>query len=87
MKLDFSERIDISNFIIAKEKPRIEYDLYGVISHIGESGPSAHFVASCKSPVDNHWYRYNDSIVNPINDFRKDILDFATPYVLFYQKI
>jgi ubiquitin C-terminal hydrolase len=87
VKLDFSERIDISDFIIAKEKPRIEYDLYGVISHIGKSGPSAHFVASCKSPVDNHWYRYNDSIVNPINDFRKDILDFATPYVLFYQKI
>ena len=89
VKLDFSETIDISDFVIAKEKPRIIYNLYGVITHIGQSGPSAHFVASCKSPVDGNWYRYNDSFVNPINinNVRKDIIDYGTPYILFYQKI
>ena len=29
----------------------------------------------------------NDSIVNPVNDFKKDVIDKAVPYLLFYQKI
>ena len=86
IKLDFTETIDITQFILQKDMPQIIYNLYGVITHIGQSGPSAHFVASCKSPVDNKWYRYNDSIVNPINDVQKEIIDFGTPYILFYQK-
>ena len=87
VKLDFSETIDITNFVLQKETPKIIYNLYGVITHIGQSGPNAHFVASCKSPVDFKWYRYNDAIVNLINDFQKEIYDFGTPYILFYQKI
>ena len=66
--------------------PQIIYNLYGVITHIGQSGPNAHFVASCKSPVDKRWYRYNDSLVSQINDVQKEIIDFGTPYILFYQK-
>ena len=87
VKMDFKQTIDISNYVIQKEKPRIIYNLYGVITHIGESGPNAHFVASCKSPVDGKWYRYNDGIVNPINDFQKEIYDFCVPYILFYEKV
>ena len=86
VKLDFNEAIDITKFVLKKDKPLIIYSLYGVISHHGESGPSAHFIASCKSPIDNKWYRYNDAMVNPIIDFRKDIVDFGTPYILFYRK-
>ena len=86
VKLDFTETIDITNFVKQKDKPQIIYNLYGVITHLGQSGPNAHFVASCKSPVDQKWYRYNDSIVNPINDVQKDIIDYGTPYILFYQK-
>ena len=63
VKLYFSEIIDITQFVLRKDKPQITYSLYGVITHIGQSGPSAHFVASCKSPIDNKWYRYNDSLV------------------------
>jgi len=87
VKMDFKQTIDISNYVIQKEKPRIIYNLYGVITHIGESGPNAHFVASCKSPVDGKWYRYNDGIVNPINDFQKEIYDYCVPYILFYEKV
>ena len=86
VKLDFSETIDISQFVLQKDMPQIIYNLSGVITHIGQSGPSAHFVASCKSPVDNKWYRYNDSMVSPINNVQKEIIDFGTPYILFYQK-
>ena len=86
IKLNFSEVIDLTQFILRKDMPLLIYSLYGVITHIGQSGPSAHFVASCKSPIDNKWYRYNDAIVNPINNVQKEVIDFGTPYILFYRK-
>ena len=86
VKLDFSEKIDITQFVQQKDCPKLIYNLYGVITHIGESGPNAHFVASCKSPVDDKWYRYNDAFVNPINNLQKEVIDFGTPYILFYKK-
>ena len=86
VKLDFPEIIDITNYVLQKEKPKIIYNLYGVVTHIGQSGPNAHFVASCKSPVNGKWYRYNDAIVNNITDVKKEVMEFGTPYILFYQK-
>ena len=86
VKLDFSETIDITQFVQQRDCPQLIYNLYGVITHIGQSGPNAHFVASCKSPIDNKWYRYNDAFVNPISDLQKEVIDFGTPYILFYQK-
>jgi len=86
VKLDFAESIDITQFILQKDCPQLIYNLYGVITHIGQSGPNSHFIASCKSPIDNKWYRYNDSIVSPITNFQKEVFEFGTPYILFYQK-
>ena len=86
VKLNFSLDIDLSQFVMQKDQPTLFYNLYGVITHIGESGPNAHFVASCKSPIDNKWYRYNDAFVNPITNIQKEIIEFGTPYILFYQK-
>ena len=85
VKLDFTENIDITDYILQKDNTKIIYSLYGVITHIGQSGPSAHFVASCKSSKDNNWYRFNDAFINPINNIQKDIIEFGTPYILFYQ--
>ena len=85
VKIDFQETIDITEFVLIQNSTQI-YNLYGVITHLGESGPNAHFVASCKSPVDNNWYRYNDAMVTPIYDFMKEIYNFESPYILFYQK-
>ena len=85
VKLDFNEIIDITQFVLAKDKPQITYTLYGVITHIGQSGPNAHFVASCRN-TDNKWYRFNDAIVNPISNLQKEVIEFGTPYILFYQK-
>ena len=87
VKLDFTEKIDITDYVLQKNNTKINYSLYGVITHIGQSGPSAHFVASCKSSIDNNWYRFNDAFVNPINNVQKDIIEFGTSYILFYQKI
>ena len=86
IQLDFSEKIDITSFIIYKDIPRIIYDLYGVITLIDQGSQNDHFIASCKSPIDCKWYRYNDSIVTPINDIIKDVIELKTPYILFYKK-
>ena len=86
VNLNFGLKLDITNYVIQKEKPKIIYNLYGVITHLGESGPNAHFVASCKSPIDGNWYRYNDALVSPITDFKKEVYNFGIPYILFYEK-
>ena len=86
VKMDFNFTIDITNYILQKEKNRMIYNLYGVITHIGESGPNAHFIASCKSPVDGKWYRYNDAMVDIIKDFNAEVYNYGVPYILFYEK-
>ena len=86
VKLDFTEKIDITQFVLKKDALQMIYNLYAVITHIGKSGPNAHFVAACKSPVDNKWYRYNDAFVTAISNVQKDIIDYGTPYILFYKK-
>ena len=85
-KLFFYEKIDITQFVIQKDKPQITYNLYGVITYIGINGPEANFNASCKSSIDNKWYRFNDSKVNLIEDFQKEVIDYGIPYILFYRK-
>ena len=86
VKLNFSLDFDISQFVMQKNQPTLIYSLYGVITLVGQSGPNAHFVAACKNPIDNNWYRYNDAFVTPITNIQKEIIEFGTPYILFYQK-
>ena len=86
VKLEFYETINLDKYIIQKDKPNMFYNLYGVVTHLGESGASGHFVAACKSPCDNKWYRFNDAIVSPINDVQSEIINFGMPYILFYKK-
>ena len=85
VKLNFTETIDITNFVTMKSSKLI-YNLYGVITHYGESGPSAHFLAFCKSPINNKWYRYNDAMVTIVNNLQKDVIEFGNPYILFYKQ-
>ena len=86
IKLEFTTELDITNYVNEK-KGNIKYKLIGVITHLGESGESGHFIAHCLSPIDEKWYTYNDSIVKEIGDFQKEIIDLGMPYLLFYQKI
>ena len=86
IKLDFPLEIDLTPYVLNANEKYI-FSLYGVITHIGESGESGHFIASCKSPIDkNKWYKYNDSIVSAITDFNKEVVNFGTPYILFYER-
>ena len=47
---------------------------------------SGHFIAYCYSFIDNKWLQFNDAMVNPVNNFQNEVINYAMPYVLFYQK-
>ena len=86
VKLNFYEDLNLSNYIELKDTGT-QYELFGVITHIGESGMGGHFIAYCKDLWDNNtWYKYNDAIVDKVEDFQKEVVNFAMPYLLFYKK-
>ena len=80
----FWETIDIRNYVEFPQ-PDNKYFLCGVVSHMGDSGPSGHFIAYCRMSESQKWYCYNDSLVNE-SSFQ-EINTRGTPYILFYQKI
>ena len=87
VKIEFYEELNLFNYI-EYNNTGFNYKLIGVISHLGESGMGGHFIAYCRDPIiKNKWYKYNDAIVDEVKDFKKEIIDFAMPYLLFYQKI
>jgi hypothetical protein len=88
VNIDFPMEIDLSNYVLSNinKTEKYIYSIYGVITHMGDSGEAGHFIAACKSPIDGKWYRYNDAFVTPINDFNNDVTNFNTPYILFYQR-
>ena len=86
VKLEFYEDLNLMNFIQYQQTGYM-YKLIGVVTHMGESGASGHFIAYCKSPIDLQWYRYNDDIVTKVIEFKKEIIDYAMPYILFFKKI
>ena len=86
IKIYFEENLDLSNYIEYKNTG-CKYKLIGVITHIGESSMSGHFIAYCRDPINNDWYKYNDAIVNKVENFQNEVINFAMPYLLFYQKV
>ena len=86
VKIYFVEELNLFNYI-EFNNTGFKYKLTGVITHIGESSMSGHFIAYCRDPITNLWYKYNDAIVNEVQNFQVEVINFAMPYLLFYQKI
>ena len=86
VKLLFPEIIEISKYVQAKKEKQLIYHLYAIVTHLGPSSMAGHFIAFCKSPIDNYWYKYNDSLVELIGNSFNDIHDFGCPYILFYER-
>ena len=86
VKLDFPEYLNLEKFVEIKELG-FDYRLIGVITHMGESGASGHFIAYCRSPIDNQWYQYNDDIVSKVINVKNEIIEKNFPYILFYEKL
>ena len=62
------------------------YELIGCLTHHGPSGMAGHFVAYCRSPIDNQWYFYNDAEVTLCYNAENEMLSNGIPYILFYQR-
>ena len=88
IKLEFYLQINLSNYVENNNSGNSGYiyDLIGVVTHMGDSSESGHFIASCRNPMNNYWYQYNDDLVFPITDFNSQVLNYAMPYILFYKK-
>ena len=84
IKLTFGEYLDIKKFIYYDESPSY-YELIGIVTHFGPSSMGGHFIAFCKSFVDQNWYKYNDAMVD-ISSF-KEANTTGIPYILFYSMI
>jgi len=84
IKFEFEETIDITQFVIKKEKDedKMIYNLYAVLTHNYQN----HFVSYCKSPVNKNWYKFDDDKVNINEGFAKRVINFINPDILFYQK-
>ena len=88
VNFEYPLSLDIDKYIIDKSRGNNKYELICVLTHLGPSGMSGHFIAFCKSPVDNQWYCYNDASVSKCHDPRYQNTNEieGIPYVLFYQK-
>ena len=86
VKLNFKNDLNLQKYIERQETGYL-YELIGVITHIGESSMSGHFIAYCKEYFENTWLKFNDAMVDPVKNFQSEVIDFATPYLLFYKKI
>ena len=85
VKINFNLDLDLSNYI-ELQNTGTQYELFGVITHIGESGMGGHFIAYSKEYLSNQWLKFDDATVEAVKDFKSEVIDFALPYLLFYQK-
>jgi len=86
VKIDFYGDLNLNSFIEIKNTG-VNYELIGVISYLDEINKNKHFISFCKNPITNFWYKYDDSCVNEIINFKFEVLDYAIPYILFYKKM
>jgi ubiquitin C-terminal hydrolase len=88
--IDFLPSIDITQFIDKDYAKGIkaEYDLYAVLTYIGENSKNGHYIAFCKCHDDTKkWVCYNDDNVTEIVDFISQVHNYGIPSVLFYERI
>ena len=96
---DFNEKFkfpDILDFtgknIVINNQSYKKYYLCGIITHLGESGSSGHFICYCRcDPNSNDFVLYNDSVVSKVSiknamkeNISKNDNEKKTPYILFY---
>ena len=82
--LIFDEMIDITPYVNFNFGKKIIYQISGVCTHLGSSGPSGHYIAYCRNKMTGMWYNFNDSFVRLCD--KKDIYR-GSPYLLVYEQI
>ena len=85
MKFNFYEDLNIEKYIDLKEYGCC-YKLIGVIISLNGPDKNKHFIAFCRSPIDQKWYKYDDSNVSLVRNADEEIFKNNIPNILFYQK-
>ena len=85
VEFQFPLDLNINKYVIDKNCDT-NYELIGVLTHLGPSGMSGHFIAYCKSPINGQWYCYNDAEVTQCQNVMYEINSNGIPYVLYYQR-
>ena len=83
-QLIFDETIDITSFINFNFGKKIIYQISGVCTHLGSSGPTGHYIAYCRNKQTGMWYNFNDSFVRLCD---KNEIYRGSPYLLEYEQI
>ena len=65
------------------QQPYHEYDLCGVVNHIGNTVARGHYIAYCKGIQTHKWFRFDDEAVEELNI--NEIVD-PNAYILFYTR-
>ena len=82
-EVDFPFNLNLKNYCKNFEG-NVNYQLKGLITHLGPSGMSGHFIAYCRHRITNEWYCYNDAVVTKLDD-QNNGYKKGTPYILFYE--
>ena len=84
VKMDYPDELDLSQYV-ESNKGNTKYQLTGVITHLGVSGPNGHFLAFCKNPLNGKWFKYNDEKITDASNY--EVHNEGVAYILFYNII
>ena len=91
-EFEFPEYLDFSNqHLILNPNSKMKFYLMSIITHLGESDSSGHFIAYVRKGTTNQFLCYNDAVVSEVtsNEALKSKIsnkgsEKITPYILFY---
>ena len=87
IKLEFEKTLNLQNYVNFNVEKKFNYKLIGLVINNDLREANDHFIAFCKNPIDNYWYKYDDDLVVPITNDIEEVINYALPCILFYQKI
>lgn len=84
VSVEIPNEINLTNQVESNIDNNSKFKLICIITHLGPSGTSGHFIAFCLIQDNNKWYKFNDSIVTESNF--TEATKTGDTYVLFYQR-
>ena len=84
VKVNLVENINISSYVESQVDSG-NYKLISVITHLGISGTSGHFIAFCYVETENSWFKFNDAEATRSNF--QEAASTGDSYVLIYKRI
>eukprot|EP00050_Salpingoeca_kvevrii_P016532 m.56351 g.56351 ORF g.56351 m.56351 type:complete len:1081 (+) comp6999_c0_seq1:95-3337(+) len=61
----FPMNLELDSYVQSPRRPR-PYQLYAVANHFGDLN-GGHYIAYCKNPYNERWYKFDDSVVSPMS--------------------